>query len=60
MDALAHAKRYKTFRETIPEIGEDGRDADVSFVTQNWQKALRNKNRPGAFVRKHFGATVFG
>ncbi|ROQ77246.1 Tn3 transposase DDE domain-containing protein [Streptomyces sp. CEV 2-1] len=59
LDALAHAKRYKASRETIPEIGEDGRKVDVAFATQNWQKAIRDKSRPGAFVRRHFEAMVF-
>ncbi|MDH6622885.1 hypothetical protein M2271_000672 [Streptomyces sp. LBL] len=59
LDALAHAKRYKTSCKTIPEIGEDGRRVDVSFATQNWQKAIRDRNRPGSFVRKHFEAMVF-
>ncbi|MEU9797036.1 hypothetical protein AB0E27_41950 [Streptomyces sparsogenes] len=59
LDALAHARRYKTLRDYIPDRHEDGRPVDISFATLNWQKAVRDKNRPGAFVRKHFEAMVF-
>ncbi|MFF9481601.1 hypothetical protein [Streptomyces sp. NPDC014733] len=46
-------------RDCLPERHEDGRPVDISFATLNWQKAFRDKNRPGAFVRKHFEAMVF-
>ncbi|GLX19682.1 hypothetical protein [Streptomyces lavendulae] len=59
LDALAHARRHKNLRDYIPERNEDGRPVDISFATLNWQKAVRDKNRPGAFVRKHFEAMVF-
>lgn len=59
LDALAHARRHKNLRDYIPERHEDGRPVDTSFATLNWQKAIRDKNRPGAFVRKHFEAMVF-
>ncbi|MFJ4741077.1 Tn3 family transposase [Streptomyces sp. NPDC088775] len=59
LDALAHARRHKNLRDFIPERHEDGRPVDISFATLNWQKAVRDKNRPGGFVRKHFEAMVF-
>lgn len=59
LDALAHARRHKHLRDYIPGRYEDGRPVDISFATLNWQKAVRDKNRPGAFVRKHFEAMVF-
>ncbi|MFC8833316.1 Tn3 family transposase [Streptomyces griseoincarnatus] len=59
LDALAHARRHKNLRDYIPERDEDGHPVDISFGTLNWQKAVRDKNRPGAFVRKHFEAMVF-
>ncbi|GGQ13792.1 hypothetical protein [Streptosporangium pseudovulgare] len=59
LDALAHARRYKTSRDYILERHEGGRPVDISFATLNWQKAVRDKNRPGVFVRKHFEAMVF-
>jgi len=37
----------------------DGRLVDVSFATQNWQKAIRDRRRPGYFVRRHVEAMVF-
>ncbi|MFE2473434.1 Tn3 family transposase [Streptomyces mirabilis] len=58
--ALAHAQRHQTARgEYISAMGEDGRAVDISFTTQNWQKAVADKTRPGQFVRKHFEAMVF-
>lgn len=60
LDALAHARRNEAARgEYISAIGEDGRRIDISFATQNWQKAVVDKSRPGQFVRRHFEAMVF-
>ncbi|EDX21033.1 hypothetical protein SSAG_00824 [Streptomyces sp. Mg1] len=36
----------------------DGAKVDVSFATQNWQKVIRDRRRPGYFVRRHFEATL--
>ncbi|MFK4149588.1 Tn3 family transposase [Streptomyces sp. NPDC004065] len=58
--ALAHARRNQGARgEYISALGEDGRPVDVSFATQNWQKAVVDRTRPGQFVRRHFEAMVF-
>ncbi|SCK63108.1 Transposase and inactivated derivatives, TnpA family [Streptomyces sp. AmelKG-E11A] len=60
LDALAHAQRHQAARgEYISALGEDGRAVDISFATQNWQKAVVDKTRTGQFVRKHFEAMVF-
>jgi hypothetical protein len=60
LDALAHAQRNEAARgEYISAIGEDGKRVDISFATQNWQKAVVDKSRPGQFVRRHFEAMVF-
>ncbi|WP_405779131.1 Tn3 family transposase [Streptomyces sp. NBC_00859] len=60
LDALAHAQRHQAARgEYISALGEDGRAVDISFATQNWQKAVADKTRTGQFVRKHFEAMVF-
>ncbi|MFE8950123.1 MFS transporter [Streptomyces sp. NPDC007856] len=60
LDALAHAQRNEAARgEYISAIGEDGTRVDISFATQNWQKAVVDGTRPGQFVRKHFEAMVF-
>ncbi len=48
LDALAHARRHKHLRDYNPERHEGGRPVDISFATLNWQKAIRDKNRPGA------------
>ncbi|GAA3511458.1 TnpA family transposase [Streptosporangium album] len=59
LEALEHARRHKTARDFIPDVDEDGRPVDVSFATQNWQKVIRERTRPGMFVRRHFEAMVF-
>ncbi|WP_432190494.1 hypothetical protein [Streptomyces sp. Tue6028] len=59
LDALAHARAHKHLRDYLPERHADGRLVDISFTTLNWRKAVRDKNRPGVFVRKHFEAMVF-
>lgn len=60
LHALAHAKAHRTpARDYIPDRDGDGRLVDVSFATQNWQKAIRDRRRPGYFVRRHFEAMVF-
>ncbi|MGM9440424.1 Tn3 family transposase [Streptomyces murinus] len=60
LDALAHARRHQAARgEYISALREDGRVVDISFATQNWQKAVVDRTRPGQFVRRHFEAMVF-
>jgi hypothetical protein len=57
--ALEHARQPKLAREFIPALDTEGRAMDVSFATQNWQKIIRDRNRPGMFIRRHFEAMVF-
>ncbi|MFE7113511.1 hypothetical protein ACFU98_45690 [Streptomyces sp. NPDC057575] len=60
LDTLAHAQRNEAARgEYISALGEDGERVDISFATQNWQKAVVDGSRPGRFVRRHFEAMVF-
>ncbi|MGW1991352.1 Tn3 family transposase [Embleya sp. NPDC001921] len=60
LDALGHAKAHRAMvRDFIPDRDADGRTVDVSFATQNWHKAIRDRRRPGHFVRRHFEAMVF-
>jgi TnpA family transposase len=60
LDALLHSKAHRTpARDYIPDRDADGRKVDVSFATQNWQKVIRDRRRPGYFVRRHFEAMVF-
>ncbi|MFF0220058.1 hypothetical protein [Streptomyces vinaceus] len=60
LDALLHAKAHRTpARDYIPDRAPDGNKVDVSFATQNWQKIIRDRRRPGYFVRRHFEAMVF-
>ncbi|MEV0702126.1 DUF4158 domain-containing protein [Saccharopolyspora sp. NPDC050389] len=59
LDALEHARRHKLTRDFIPDTNAEGKELDVSFATKNWQKAIRDKNRPDRFVRRHFEAMVF-
>ncbi|GLW19943.1 hypothetical protein Stsp01_66860 [Streptomyces sp. NBRC 13847] len=60
LDALAHAQRHQAARgEYITAFNEEGKEVDISFATQNWQKAVVDKTRTGQFARKHFEAMVF-
>jgi hypothetical protein len=60
LDALAHAKAHRAMvRDFIPDRDADGRTVNVSFATQNWHKAIRDRRRPGHFVRRRFEAMVF-
>ncbi|WP_406356922.1 Tn3 family transposase [Streptomyces sp. NBC_01635] len=60
LDAVAHAKAHRTpARDYIPDWDENGRPVDISFATQNWRKVIRDRRRPGYFVRRHFEAMVF-
>jgi hypothetical protein len=64
LDALEHLLRFRNLRDHIPVLGKDdeGRDTgrvDISFATQNWQKIVRDRTRPGSYVRRHFEAMVF-
>ncbi len=59
LDALAHARRHKSSREYIPAFDGAGNPAAISFATQNWQGNVRDRARPGSFVRRHFEAMVF-
>ncbi|MEH0553970.1 hypothetical protein [Streptomyces sp. B21-101] len=60
LDALAHAQRHQAARgEYITAFNEEGKEVGISFATQNWRKAVLDKNRTGHFVRKHFEAMVF-
>ncbi|WP_367325919.1 hypothetical protein [Streptomyces sp. HUAS ZL42] len=60
LDALAHAQRNEAARGGyISAISAIGERVDISFATQNWQKAVADRTRPGQFVRRHFEAMVF-
>lgn len=50
---------HRTARDYLPELDADGQPIDVSFATQNWQKAVRDRRRPGMLVRRHFEAMAF-
>ncbi|MFD4763974.1 hypothetical protein ACFWOJ_35610 [Streptomyces sp. NPDC058439] len=53
LDALAHAQRHQSARgEYITGFGGKGREADISFATQNWPKVVVDKTSTGQFVRK--------
>ena len=59
LDALEHAVAYWGKRgEHITANAGDG-VLDVSFASANWLKAIRDRDHPGTFVKKHFEAMVF-
>ncbi|MFB7511351.1 Tn3 family transposase, partial [Streptomyces broussonetiae] len=61
LDAFKHLLRFRNSRDYVPVRGQDdeGRDTgvvDIRFATQNWQKIVRDRTRPGAYVRRRFEA----
>ncbi|MGH3547749.1 MAG: Tn3 family transposase [Pseudonocardiaceae bacterium] len=68
LDALQHALEHWTLtRDYIPDylvtLDEKGKEVetriDTSFASGNWQKVIRDHQRPGMLVRRHFEACVF-
>ena len=59
LDALDHAVAYRGKRgeHITANVGEAA--LDVSFASANWLKAIRDRDHPGTFVKKHFEAMVF-
>jgi hypothetical protein len=59
LDALDHAITYwgKT-RDFIPDH-VDGVPFDLSFVSVNWRRAIRDRKHPGMLVKRHCKAMVF-
>ena len=56
--------------DRVPARGDDGRlltdaggkpvmrELDVSFASEDWRRAIRDRQRPGMFVRRHLEACV--
>lgn len=59
LDALGHARAHQsTTREYISDLYE-GEPLDLGFASQNWQRAVRDRKRPGMLDRRRFEALVF-
>ncbi|MFD7106014.1 Tn3 family transposase [Streptomyces celluloflavus] len=59
LDALAHARAHQSAtREYLSELYE-GEPLDLGFASQNWQRAVRDRKRPGMLDRRCFEALVF-
>ncbi|MDL4813167.1 Tn3 family transposase [Actinomadura opuntiae] len=59
LDALDHALAYwSKKRDFIPDH-VDGVPLDLSFVSVNWRRAIRDRKHPGMLVKRHFEAMVF-
>ncbi|WP_327725019.1 Tn3 family transposase [Streptomyces europaeiscabiei] len=59
LDALAHARAHQNAtREYVSELYE-GQPLDLGFASQNWQRAVRDRRRPGMLDRRRFEALVF-
>jgi hypothetical protein len=43
----------------VPDHTEDGTPVDLSFASEQWQKVLRTRRKPGRLVRRHFEVCVF-
>lgn len=60
LDALDHAlAHWPLKREYIPDCDVNGKPIDLSFASQNWRRAIRDRKHPGQLVRRHFEAMVF-
>ena len=59
LDALDHAlAHWSGRREFIPDhVG--GIPVDLSFVSVNWRRAIRDREHPGMLVKRHFEAMCF-
>ncbi|MGJ3561793.1 hypothetical protein ACR6C2_40270 [Streptomyces sp. INA 01156] len=59
LDALAHARVHQSAtREYVSELYE-GEPLDLGFASQNWQRAVRDRRRPGMLDRRRFETLVF-
>ncbi|MFD3658708.1 Tn3 family transposase [Streptomyces sp. NPDC058620] len=59
LDALEHARAHQSAtREYISELYE-GQPLNLGFASQNWQRAVRDRRRPGMLHRRRFEALVF-
>jgi hypothetical protein len=59
LDALAHARAHQSAtREYVSELYE-GQPLDLGFASQNWQRAVRDRRRPGMLDRRRFETLVF-
>ncbi|MEU9056436.1 Tn3 family transposase [Streptomyces sp. NPDC048384] len=59
LDALAHAGAHQSAtREYVSELYE-GEPLDLGFASQNWQRAVRDRKRPGMLDRRPFETMVF-
>ncbi|MET8326190.1 hypothetical protein [Streptomyces sp. NPDC005181] len=59
LDALAHARAHQSAtREYVSELYE-GQPLDLGFASQNWQRAVRDRKRPGMLDRRRFETLVF-
>jgi TnpA family transposase len=60
LDAVAFLKTTRRRSgEFIPDHLEDGTPVELSFASEQWQKVLRARRKPGRLVRRHFEVCVF-
>jgi TnpA family transposase len=60
LDALEHALAHQRHtRDFIPDHTGDGKLVGLSFASEQWQRLVRPRGRPGQFHRRHFEACVF-
>lgn len=59
LDALDHAVAHWGQRAGYIGGHDDAQELDLSFASQNWIKAVTDRNHPGMLVKRHFEAMVF-
>ncbi|MGH9152297.1 MAG: Tn3 family transposase [Acidimicrobiales bacterium] len=55
---FVRAQRHLT-REFVDDRLEGEEPLDTSFCSQNWARTIRDRDRPGTFVRRHVEVCVF-
>ena len=59
LDAVAHALAHAHLTRDFIADRVDGIVVDLSFASEQWQRTVRDRDRPGRLNRRHFEACVF-
>ncbi len=60
LQALRFIQSHRHFtRESVDDHLEHQERLDTSFCSQHWAKTIRDRGRPGTFVRRHLEVCVF-
>jgi hypothetical protein len=57
--ALCFVRSHHLTRESVEDHLEGDEALDTSFCSANWARTIRDRDRPGHFVRRHLEVCVF-